>query len=352
MDGYAVRAEDLKNASAQAPVALRLNGEVSAGSVFSGEVGSGQCVRLFTGAPLPHGADAVIMQEDTQPNASEPDRPRMLDAVKPWENVRFKGEDTKQGALMALAGERLTVTKIGLLSALGLSTVRAARAPVLGLLATGSELKEAGQALSPGQIYESNRITLALLASTSGGGPKIYPLVPDDLVATQSALAQAFAECDAVLTTGGVSVGQTDLVKPAFAQLGGELDFWRVAIKPGKPFALGKWQGKLLFGLPGNPVSAFVTFLLLIRPALLGLQGATDLQLPSVSGVLAEPLVNSGDRRHFVRVSCNPSGQVVASGPQASHRLHSLAQATGLVDVPANTTLPLGALVPILTWGN
>ena len=172
----------------------------------------------------------------------------------------------------------------------------------------------------------------------------------DELTATTQALVAAFEQCDAVVTSGGVSVGEMDFIKHAFEQMGGELQFWKVAIKPGRPFVFGRYRGKLLFGLPGNPVSALVTFLLLVRPALLRWQGATDVSLSVHPGVLTEPLVNHGERRHFMRVRLDPAGRVRSAGGQASHMLGSLAAANGLVDVPGNTTFAAGAAVRVLRW--
>ena len=203
--------------------------------------------------------------------------------------------------------------------------------------------------MDPGQIYESNRVALAMMASQAGAAPQVRPLVPDEPAATAAALEQAFADDDLVVTTGGVSVGEHDLVKRAFTDLGGELAFWRVAIKPGKPFAFGRWRGKLLFGLPGNPVSALVTFWLLVRPALMRLQGAADCSPPTQPGILAEALTNPGDRTHFVRVVVETTG-VRSAGRQASHALASLARSDGLVEVGPQTTLAMGAAVTVLTW--
>jgi molybdopterin molybdotransferase len=220
------------------------------------------------------------------------------------------------------------------------------------LLATGSELKEAASALelAPGQIYESNRAALTQLIVSAGGIPAIFPIVPDDPEATRTALSRALSECDLVVTCGGVSVGEMDFVKSGFEELGGLLQFWKVAIKPGRPFVFGRHREKLLFGLPGNPVSAFVTFLLLVRPALLRWQGATTIGLPASAGVLAEPILNPDNRRHFMRVSMDSKGQVRSAGTQASHMLSSLALAEGLVDVPPKTSLATGTIVQVLRW--
>jgi len=345
MDGYAVRAADVISAKADAAVALTLVGKVAAGEGSIGEVQPGQCVRVFTGSMLPPGADAVVMQEDTQIDDEPSARVHVLDGVKPWENVRFRGEDVKRGAVLVRSGERLSPGRTGLLAAAGVSRAKVYRRPEIGLLATGSELVEPGGSLAPGKIYESNRAALEPLLVRSGATVRVYPLVPDTLAGTKDALARAFAECDGVVTSGGVSVGELDFVKAAFEELGGRLDFWKVAIKPGKPFVFGRRGGKLLFGLPGNPVSAIVTFLLLVRPALWRWQGATDVEPRTVPCVLGEPLVNRGGRRHFMRVRIDGHGVAVSAGQQASHRLGSLAEANALVDVPPDTALPAQASV-------
>jgi molybdopterin molybdotransferase len=251
---------------------------------------------------------------------------------------------------LAQAGDTLSAPRLSLLAATGLARVQVGKQPVAGLLATGSELREPGQPLGPGQIYESNRIGLAAMVRRANGIPKPFDLVADDLAATRLALQQAFEQCDVLITTGGVSVGEMDFIKEAFQQSGGSLEFWKVSIKPGRPFVFGAWSGKLLFGLPGNPVSALVTSLLLVRPALLRWQGAKDLSLPSQPGVLAEPLDNSGERRHFIRVKLEASGQVSSAGTQASHILSASAAANGLVDMPPRTSLPAGAPVKVIRW--
>jgi molybdopterin molybdotransferase len=350
MDGYAVRSADVASAKPASPARLRLAGRVAAGEVFTGDVAAGTCVRLFTGSPLPPGADAVVMQEDTRVDSGRPGDVLVLAPADPGENVRPRGQDVKQGTMLAEAGEVLSPGRIGLLAAAGFGRLRVGRAPMVGLLATGSELTEPGLPLAPGRIYESNRAALAALIERVGAIPKTFPLVADVLAGTSLALSDALNQCDAVVTSGGVSVGEMDFLKPALEQIGGRLDFWKVAIKPGRPFAFGRCRGKLLFGLPGNPVSALVTFLLLVRPALLRWQGATEVSMPAHPGVLAEPLANPGERRHFMRVKVNPAGKVQSAGLQASHVLSSLAAANGLVDVPAHTALAAGSTVTVLRW--
>jgi len=350
MDGYAVRADDVRQATANAPVTLKVIGRIAAGESFTGKLQPGECVRLFTGSPLPDGADAVVMQEDTAPLPNHAAAVQIVDSAKPWENVRLRGVDVKCGESICGAGTELTAGKLALLAATGVQSVAVGGRPRVALLATGSELREAGAGLAPGQIYESNRTTLAALVDSAGGVAEIFPIVPDKPDDTRRALELAFARADCVVTSGGVSVGELDFVKQVFADLGGTLGFWQVAMRPGKPFVFGQWQDKFLFGLPGNPVSAFVTFLLLVRPAIRRWQGAQEVFLPRTIGRLAEPLANNGDRRHFVRVTMNIQGDVRPAGLQQSHALKSLAAATALVDLPAGATLPEGTFVPVLRW--
>lgn len=350
MDGYAVCASDLSQAGPDRPVSLRLSGQVAAGEVFQSSVKPGNCVRVFTGSALPEGADAVVMQEETRWVAEQGAEVLFLESIKPWGNVRLRGEDVRRGGELVSRGARLTVGRIGLLAACGIGEISVHRQPIIGVLATGSELREAGAPLLPGQIYESNRVCLASLLRQAGAIPRLFPLIEDTLEETGMGLQIALAECDGVVTTGGVSVGAFDWVKEAFEQLGGTLDFWKVAMKPGKPFAFGRYQDRFLFGLPGNPVSAFVSFLLLARPALLRLQGADDVLLPRFYGILAEPVVNRGERRHFMRVTLNPDGKVRLAGAQASHILSSLAAANGLVDVPAGTNWEVDTPVTVMGW--
>lgn len=348
MDGYAVRSADLKNSSAKNEVELRLIGRIPAGETFSSALGNGQCLRIFTGSPLPSGADAVVMQEDVE---LAEDQVRFRETVKPLENVRLQGEDVRAGSIIARAGEEITAPLLGVLSACGVADVCVGRNPAVSLLATGNELREPGTSLGPGQIYESNRAMLAPAIRDAGAMPLVLPLVPDQLEDTRRALEQALAQSDAVITSGGVSVGECDFVKPAVESLGGKLDFWRVAIKPGKPFVFGQCRGKWIFGLPGNPVSAWVTFLMLVRPALLRMQRASDCFLPRVIGRLAETVRNPGDRRHFVRVRLDSSGQITVSGPQASHMLAGLGNANGLIDLPPESAFEKGEQMPVLIWG-
>lgn len=348
MDGYAVRSAEVERAAAETPVTLRVVGQVAAGEFFPGEVAGEGCVRIFTGSPLPAGVDAVVMQEDTR--APVDGQVEILERVRAWENVRLQGEDARRGSTVGAAGDRLSAGKIALLVASGIAEVRVGRRPVTGLVATGNELRETGASLRRGEIYESNRAMLRPLITASGGVAKIYSIAADTLAGTRAALAAAAAECDVVITTGGVSVGALDFVKAAWMELGGTVDFWKVSMKPGKPFAFGRRGETVWFGLPGNPVSALVTFLQLARPALLRLQGARETGLPAHAGVLAGALANRGERRHFMRVRVDEAGRVHSAGGQASHLLSSVSAANGLVDIPPGTVLSAGETVSVQRW--
>ena len=349
VDGYAVRAADIELANPNRPVFLRLQGVVPAGKAPEIAVEPQACVRVFTGSFLPQGADAVLMQEDTE-TSNGGKTIRCLSTVPPWENIRFKGGDVKKGKLLLATGSRLRLRHLGVLAATGRAKAKAARRPQVAILATGRELQAPGQALRPGAIYESNRIALAEMTKTSGGIPKIYPLVEDTLEATQKALQTAAKENDALVVSGGVSVGDYDCVRPAIQNLGGCIHFWRVRIRPGKPFVFGEVCGKPLFGLPGNPVSAVTTFMLLARPALLKMQGAANLKPHSQKGKLAESVSNPDDRPHFMRIRWNEAREVLPAGLQSSHAVHGLSQADGWLPVNPGQTLKAGQTVSVILW--
>ena len=342
MDGYAARSADLNGATTESPIELSCIGVIPAGVDPVDTVDEGTCMRIFTGSPIPKGADAVIMQEDCSSTPGNENTVRCNDSIKPWENIRLKGEDVREGDPLITAGTRITAGTIGLLAATGHDSVEVGLMPKVGLLSTGSELVEPPGELQPGKIYESNRDMLVSLVAKANGLPTPYPIVPDMLEDTVTALEQAFADNDVVLTSGGVSVGDHDHLKPAIERLGGSLDFWKVAVKPGKPFVLGQVDGKPVFGMPGNPVSALVTYLLMVRPALLNMQGAAEWRLAKRPGCLVDELANKGNRRHFVRVTIDDHGLVQSVGGQRSHMLGSLAKANGLVDLPPGTRLTKG----------
>lgn len=345
MDGYAVRAADTRST----PARLQVIGRVAPGDSFTGSLEPGQAVRVFTGAPLPAGADAVVMQEDTESASPPTAEVTILEGVKPWESVRFRGEDVSLGRPLLAEGGRLGPAQLGLLAAAGVSTVPVRRRPRIGVLVTGSELVTPGQPLKPGQIYESNSLMLRELLLAEGVEVEVTPAVADREDALATALDRAWSRVDLLVTSGGASVGEPDLVRSIGRRLGGTIFDGEVALKPGKPFFWGMREGRALTGLPGNPVSAFVTAILLVLPAVRRLAGRTSVLPPWTPAVLAEPFTNGDRRRHFVRVRTD-AGRVSLAGVQASHRLGSLALADGLVDVPPQQTLPLGASVSVIRW--
>jgi len=346
MDGYAVISSDLIGASESTPITLHCTGIIPAGCNFAQTVTTGCCIKIFTGSPIPDGADAIIMKEYCQKDTDN-DAVRCTHAVKPWENIRVEGEDVQQGDIILSKGQQINIGAIGLLAATGYHEIEVGRRPKVALIATGSELVEAPQELPTGKIFDSNRTMLSSLVNLSNGIPMVYPILRDDLDEICSVLKTAFKDNDIVLTSGGVSVGDHDHVKTAIKRLGGTIEMWKVAIKPGKPFVLGQVNGRTVFGLPGNPASALVTFQLLVRPALLKIQGAADFRLPKRTGELSEEFLNKGDRRHFIRVSINAQGRVSSAGGQRSHMLTSLAKANALLDLPPNCHLAGGTEVEV-----
>jgi molybdenum cofactor synthesis domain-containing protein len=364
MDGYAVRAADVEGAGADTPVVLRVVGTVHAGGVPSVPVGEGEALRVMTGAPMPAGADAVVMIEST----SELDggaAVEIREAVPPGRHVRPAGDDLRPGDVVIEAGAELTPARIGVLAALGMATVVVHPRPRVGVLSTGDELVEGPGPLGPGQIRDSNRPMLLALVRASGFVPVDLGRIPDDADAIRAAFASAAERCDAVISSGGVSMGEVDLVKDVLGELG-ELRSMKIAIKPAKPFAFGiigsggsaggGRSGPIpVFGLPGNPVSSVVSFELLARPALRRMMGFPDdrLDRPRVRAIADERLPRRPDGKvHFVRVVCRHGDDgrlhVRSAGGQGSHQLGSLAAADGLAILPDGDGIEAGAAVDVV----
>lgn len=342
MDGYAVVAK-----SAAAGTRLRVTGEQPAGRDRGLVVGPGEAARIFTGAPLPTGADAVVMQEEV---TLQGDEVVLHSAPEAGEFVRRRGGDIAEGQRMVARGERMTPQRIALLAAQGIARLRVGGAPRVALISTGDELARPGSDLAAGQIYESNSALLRALLQKCGASVSSETHCEDSAEEISEAVRTG-AACDAMIITGGVSVGARDFVKEAIEAAGGALDLWRVAVKPGKPFLFGRAGACAVFGLPGNPVSAFVTFLLFVRPALLKLMGAEDaaLRLPSAGAMTAEAVTNGGDRPHYLRGTvCD--GVFRAIGRQESHALFGLSRSEALLRVGAGETIPAGAPVIVFRW--
>ncbi len=329
MDGYALRAADTLEASEADPRELRLAGEVAAGRVYAGTLAPGEAVRILTGAPVPAGADAVLQQElVTLFDGSV----RIPVPVAPGNNIRYPGEDVAPGTLLAEKGSEIGPAEIALLAALGVSPVRLTRRPRVAILATGDELAAPGETPRPGQIRESNSQYLVAAVTRAGGIPLPLGIARDRADEIRAKLDEATA-ADLILTSGGVSVGDYDLVKQILTERG-TMDFWRVRLRPGKPLAFGMLNGTPLLGLPGNPVSAAVTFELFGRPTIRTMLGARHILRPHVTVVLRGDDIGRGDRRQYVRARlASEDGTLVArtTGAQDSHLLSSLRGATALL---------------------
>ncbi|MEK6710261.1 MAG: gephyrin-like molybdotransferase Glp, partial [Nitrospinota bacterium] len=309
----------------------------------------GEAIRIMTGAPIPRGADAVVLVEETEKAGK--DEVRVFLAVPPGEAVRVAGEDVKAGETVFSAGVRLNPAAVGMLANLGRSTVYVHQKPRVAILSTGDELVDLGETPRAGQIYNSNSYALAAQALEAGGEPILLGIARDNAEDLQRHLRDGLS-ADLVLASGGVSVGDFDLVKGALGGLGGEMHFWRVRMKPGKPMAFGTLQGKPVFGLPGNPVSTMVSFELFVRPALLKMQGWKSLFRPRVVARLLHPLRKSPERRHYVRAVAarrEEEWTVQAVEAQGSNILHSMVRANALVVFPEfETELRAGARVQAL----
>ncbi|HEX5465368.1 MAG TPA: gephyrin-like molybdotransferase Glp [Candidatus Limnocylindrales bacterium] len=364
MDGFAVRAADVADASPSHPVELRVIGEVAAGHAPTATVEPGTAIRILTGAMLPLGADAVVPVEDTdaQPGLADlPERVAVRFAVAVGESVRRAGSDIRAGDPLCPAGTLVRPATLALLAAAGHATVRAHRPPRVVVLATGDELAAPGTPLGPGQIPESNGPMLAAQARRLGAEVRTGPPAPDRLDAVLGALRGALVWADVVVASGGVSVGAHDVVRTAMESVA-RLDLWRVAVQPGKPLAFARATGedgggeRLLFGLPGNPVSSFVTFELFVRPVLRALAGhARPVDRPQVRARLGAAVTKATGRRAYLRVTLrrDPRGdgmlEARLAGGQGSNVLSALAAADGLAIVPEGLAgLPAGAEVDVL----
>ncbi|WP_416305928.1 molybdopterin molybdotransferase MoeA [Neptunicella sp. SCSIO 80796] len=322
MDGYALKAADLKQSSS-----LLLVGSSFAGRPFDGQLQAGQCIRIMTGGVLPAGADAVVMQENCTANG---DTIEFLQAPRSGENVRYAGEDIRLGQAVLAQGHKLSAVDIGMLCSIGISQVNVYRRLKVALFSTGDELKPPGTALRPGEIYDSNRPTLHCLLDKMGVEVIDLGVIADHKDQLRDAFLHCDQQADALITSGGVSVGEADYTKEILQQLG-KIGFWKLAMKPGKPFAFGYLPNSYFFGLPGNPVSALVTFYQLVVPTLQKIAGMTPLARTRLPAIASEELRKRPGRSDFQRghywVAANGQIQVRGTGKQGSGILSSIAQA-------------------------
>jgi molybdopterin molybdotransferase len=341
MDGYAVRSSDTLGASQQSPKLLQVIDTVPAGSITKKRITTGMAVRIMTGAPIPSGADSVVRFEDTDesPRKETITEIGILREVKAGADIRRTAEDIAQGSLVLTAGTVIRPSEVGVLASLGRSTVKVFRRPVVAILATGNELVDINQLLTPGKIYNSNSYSIAAQVRRYGGIPQIIGVSLDTEDSLVAKIGMAL-NSDMLITTGGVSMGDYDVVKDILAREG-EIVFWQVRMKPGKPLAFGRIKEVPHLGLPGNPVSSMITFELFARPAILKMMGKKDLSKPTVEAVIENPMVNSDGRRIFARaVVTKRNGHYFArlTGPQGSGILTSMTLANGLVIVPEDKT--------------
>lgn len=345
MDGYAVRMADCHSGHAR----LRVSQRIPAGHVGTA-LAPGSAARIFTGGLIPSGADTVVMQEDTTAETGEDGDFVVIHATpKPGDWIRRAGEDIHSGATILSSGTRLNAQELGLAASVGRATLPVRRRLNVAIFFTGDELAMPGQPLKPGAIYNSSRFTLRSLLEDLDCSVTDLGIVPDTLSATRSALRRAAQGHDCIITSGGVSVGEEDHVKPA-VEAEGHLDLWQIAMKPGKPLAFGRVGGTLFLGLPGNPVSSFVTFLLFVRPALLRLQGALDVA-PMAFAIRADFDWKNPDRRQeYLRVRLNSSGGLDLFPNQGSAVLTSTVWADGLVENPPSKAIAAGDIVRFLPF--
>jgi molybdopterin molybdotransferase len=343
MDGYALRA-------AEASERLLIVGESAAGSPYLGALRAGEAVVISTGAVVPADADAVVPLEDVT-TVGESNEIELHAAVEPGAFVRRRGSDIQRGERLLAAGTRLGPAQIGAAAAVGLTTLPCGRRPSVAVLTTGTELRQVGDRLGEGDIYDANAPMLRAALLTSGARVEHVPAAADTREAHRAALAQAL-EHDVVVSSGGVSVGAHDLVRGIGGELGVREVFWRVALRPGKPLAFGVRGATLVFGLPGNPVSSLVCFELFVRPALLGLQGAPTVRPPWRSGALGAAVERNGQRDDLIRVRSDVSSEPVVLSPlggQQSHQIAVAAQADAVALIPAGEGgLPAGSAVDYL----
>lgn len=342
MDGYAVRAEDTGRGAA-----LAIVGRVEAGEVPARGVGQGEAMRIFTGAPLPEGADTVLPQEDVEATA---DSIALRGPTARAAYVRRRGEDVEVGARVLEPGTLLTAAEVGLLATLGYGQIRVFRRPRVAILSTGNELADLGTEPGPGQIPNTNTYTLMAQVLEAGGDPINLGVARDRLEAIEERV-RAARDADVLVSSAGVSVGELDLVREALTRAGAALHLWQVSMRPGKPITFGSLGSRPVWGLPGNPVSAMVTFELFVRPALLKMGGRRRLTRPRVRARTLEVVPNPGSRRGYLRVQLEATADGLGArltGEQGSAILRSMVAADGLAVVPPDTVVPVGAEIEVI----
>ena len=345
VDGYAVTLADMANGTAE----LVVSGTIAAGDAPEPEVTPGHAVRIMTGAPVPVGAEAIVMVEDSQRIGD--DRVKLTAKVEPNQAIRPAGDDVKRGDTVFRVGDEVNAAVLGMLASMNVATVTVTRRPTVAVLSTGDELVDDGSELGPGQIRESNKTMLVRLVAEAGCDVVDYGIVRDDEAELEEVLRHASQHCDAIVTSGGVSMGDYDVVKAVLGRIA-DMHWMQIAIKPAKPFAFGKLNGTPIFGLPGNPVSSFVSFELFARPALRKMSGHTLPERLVVNVTAAAPFKRKPDgKEHFARAivsANNGSLGAVPVGAQGSHQLAATALANALVILPDGNSVEPGDTVHAL----
>ena len=335
MDGFAVRWADIHSEHAISKIPeLKIVEDVAAGAVAIKTVGPGEAIRIMTGAPMPAGADTVVRVEYTEP--SETTVRIMLSEYGQGANIRPKGDDVQEGDCIIAKGSPLRSGEIGMLAILAKSFVLVHQRPRVGILSTGDELADLDESFDENKIVNSNSYGIAAGVQEAGGIPVLLGIAKDNPDSLKEKIQQGLT-CDILVLSGGVSMGDYDFTKPVFAELGADMNFWKLAIRPGQPVVFGTIQGKLAFGLPGNPVSSMVTFDQLVRPAMMKLGGHRTWERPMVKAIFKEKFSKQTDRRHFLRgVLAYENGDLVVrtTGKQGSGILTSMVKANGFIDVP------------------
>ena len=337
MDGYAVRSADIKGASRETPIFLNVIEELPAGALPQRSVTKGEAVRIMTGAPIPKGADTVVMVEDTE---KTDEGVRVFQGVPSGENIRRAGEDVKKGDRVISKGSFIRAAEVGMLASVGSAFVFVHQRPVVAILCTGEELVDVDEGIADLKIISSNSYTLSAQVMECGALPLQLGIAKDDPAEIEERLRQGL-RADVILSSAGVSVGDYDLVKDVLTGIGFQMEFWRVAMRPGQPLVFGTIGGKPIFGLPGNPVSSMICFEQFVRPSLLKMMGHKNLFRPVVEAVLKEEIRKKPGNRHFMRARVSLEGNryvVTTTGPQGSGILSSMVEANGLVIVPEEKT--------------
>ena len=338
MDGYALSSLDVSGASPENHILIDVVEDLSAGNIARKEVGRGQAIKIMTGAPIPRGADSVVMVEETEAIGN---KVRIFEKVKPLQNIRQAGEDIRKGELVLKKGQIIGPAQMGIVASMGAGTVKVAKAPRVGILATGDELVGIEENIAPGKIRDSNTYSLFGQVKKTGGIPCNLGIAKDDKSRIRAKIEEGL-DYELLLISGGVSVGDYDYVKLVLSEMGAEIKFWKVAMRPGKPLVFGVINGKPIFGLPGNPVSSMVAFEVFVKPVILKMLGQKQSMKKEVDAVLEEGIKKKKGFRCFLRAQTNwEDGVYLArtTGPQGSGILNSMALANSLMILPEEAEL-------------